>query len=90
MIGLTYGLQVSYSWFSCVTFAQRAQGDHVHYQAGVHARRVDGGLHSIVCRLVLPASFCSDLYVRYPIYSFFLPVYSFWCMADLVTVILVL
>ena len=24
----------------------------------------------------------SDMHVRYPVYSFFLPIYSFWCMDE--------
>ena len=45
---------------------------------------MDGGLHSFVSFSLTCAPYpsCTNNSFRYPVYSFFLPVYSFWRMDD--------
>jgi hypothetical protein len=64
----------------CVWFTSH----HIYFETRVYACRLDGGLYRFV--RFLPA-FLSNSSVakrecRYPVYSFFLPVYSFWCMDE--------
>ncbi len=70
--------------FLCSVFADKHPGSDLHPPPGVHARRLDGCLHSFVgpvCTTFCMRSKCC-LVFRYPVYSFFLPVYSFWCMDE--------
>lgn len=44
---------------------------------------MDGGLHHFVCIIIsVRMATCSYPSRRYPVYSLFLPVYSFWCMDE--------
>lgn len=45
---------------------------------------MDGGLYSFVCfsNVIVILNLISLKTSRYPVYSFFLPVYSFWCMDE--------
>jgi chitin synthase len=43
---------------------------------------VDGGVHSLVRDLPVLLKYLLTPFVRYPVYSFFLPIYSFWCMDE--------
>ena len=85
MIAAVYGLQVglSLSIHRHVYLTINGYvGTGLHLKARVHACRLDGGLHHIVWAFPTVFSDRSPSYFRYPVYSFFLPVYSFWCMDD--------
>jgi chitin synthase len=43
---------------------------------------MDDRLHPFVCRQWQGLNVAPDCFHRYPVYSFFLPVYAFWCMDD--------
>lgn len=44
---------------------------------------MDGCLHSLVRHFSPTLEMgCQHPLYRYPVYSFFLPIYSFWCMDD--------
>lgn len=43
---------------------------------------MDGGVHSLVRDLPVSLKCLLTPFVRYPVYSFFLPIYSFWCMDE--------
>lgn len=60
-------------------------GAYFHTEERVHAGGMDGHLPPCVCYLLFaeaPLVVADFLYSSYPVYSFFLPIYSFWCMDD--------
>jgi hypothetical protein len=83
MIGATYGLQVRRSFSrQAHTHSHLTAGDHFYRETRVHAYRLDGRVHPFV-RAHLGAKYLvTETRCSYPVYSFFLPVYSFWCMDD--------
>ena len=84
MIGAVYGLQVSYSRRTLIlsthTVTPLTLGHHFHHQARVHAGRLDDSVHLGVS--TLERDHCAPLTSSFPVYSLFLPVYSFWSMDD--------
>jgi len=69
--------------FHTVTLNLNFTGYYIYRQTRVYACGMDGGLHYFVCIIIsvrmAPRSNSSR---RYPVYSLFLPVYSFWCMDE--------
>lgn len=59
---------------------------HLYFETRVYACRLDGRLYRLVCFPFFHVSsllvYLSKWMCRYPVYSFFLPVYSFWCMDE--------
>jgi hypothetical protein len=94
MLAVTYGLQVSSLFFCflccCINQPYNCRpGDHLYHQERIHARRLDGCLSYFVRRFFLGSSVFERIpsltvrsIFRYPVYSFFLPIYSFWCMDE--------
>ncbi|PPQ74695.1 hypothetical protein CVT26_007605 [Gymnopilus dilepis] len=76
MLAVTYGLQASF----------RSKLLHPALPFGIYHRLLSSSSSENLCLSVGWLSICflptSDLLRRYPVYSFFLPVYSFWCMDE--------
>jgi Chitin synthase len=84
MLAVTYGLQVSSPSFLIGVYPFICRlGDHLYPQEGIHACRLDGCISPLVRFLPSsPVDVRLTALSRYPVYSFFLPIYSFWCMDE--------
>jgi hypothetical protein len=77
ILAVTHGLQVS-SLFNCSMYNLTCRlGDHLYHQERIHTHRLDGCLSYSVRHFKLCRRSMSDCSIRYPVYSFFLPIYSF-------------
>ena len=86
LIAAVYGLQVAFTQyleFALTSADDGSLGNNLHFEARVHARWVAHYISDSVCVSTAQSSrFDPVVASRYPVYSFFLPIYSFWCMDD--------
>jgi len=86
LIAAVYGLQVGFTQyleFVLTSADDGSPGNNLHFEARVHARWVAHYISdSVRVSTALSSSLDPVVVSRYPVYSFFLPIYSFWCMDD--------